>query len=342
MPNRNITFRSHLQGSVIDFCEASGLGSLAKASVVVDLVVALARYAEEGRRLYPDVYLFGSLQDAIRLLPGSEVLVVGECDVGSDFVKQTLKRCAPLAFGGWKVFMELRAERIRYGLFHGDLNPLAVSIEDTLFSFQGQGPAVVRINQLGDDCVEIRNSSGHRHNVFLSNKRETDPAPNRYLAALSGAICMDVDPGIRETVTTYVTRSVHEALRDSHGSLVAVTRGRSVPAFLKDGVPVSPPIRLADQVKACLDGTRNDAELRAISTLISGMFCSDGIVLFSSRGLVLAYNCFVKQSKKAAASTSVGGARRRAFETLCARLGRGISAAYIQSQDGWTDFQEHA
>jgi hypothetical protein len=51
-----------LLGSVNDFCEASTLGTLAKPSVVVDLAVALARYVEEGRRLYPDVYVLGSLE----------------------------------------------------------------------------------------------------------------------------------------------------------------------------------------------------------------------------------------------------------------------------------------
>ena len=35
----------------------------------------------------------------------------------------------------------------------------------------------------------------------------------------------------------------------------------------------------------------------------------------------------------------IGGARRRAFAALRAKIGKGLSAAFMQSQDGWTEFQ---
>lgn len=72
-------------------------------------------------------------------------------------------------------------------------------------------------------------------------------------------------------------------------------------------------------------------------SLLKGMFNSDGIVLFDNKGKLLAYNCFVKVTAKAG---MVGGARKRAFTTLSQRIGNGLSAAFIQSQDGWTEYKD--
>lgn len=338
-PPSNITFRAHLLGSVNDFCDAAALGALGRPAVVVELVVALARYVEEGRKLHPDVYLLGSLHNTLKLLPGSTVQVVGTAPASGDFVRQSLKKCAPLASGGWRVFLELNEDKVTYGLFHGDLNPIAVPIDEALFSAADPSLSVVRVHQLADDCVEIRNSRGHRHNIYLSNKRETDPSPNRFLEALVDSICSEVAPALKESVQTYLGRTLEESLRESHGCLVAVARRTKPPAFLRDGIRLDPPISISEQVQHALRDSRAEAELRATSALIGGMFRSDGIVLFSNRGLLLGYNCFVKQPANAK-GPAVGGARRRAYEALCARVGRGLVAAYVQSQDGWSDFRD--
>lgn len=335
----NITLRAYLVGSVDAFCEANGLGALGKNAVIVELVVALARYVEEGAQMYPDVYLFSSYERAMKFLPGNAMQMIGESTVSEDFVKQSLKRCAPLAVGGWKVYLEIESNIVRYGVFHGDLNSLAVSTEDALFGVQTPDVAIARIHKIAEDCVEIRSSTGHRHNIYLSSRRATDLAPNQFLTALVTAVCATVTPDILETVQTYTTRVLRDALRDSHGCLVAVCTGKKVPAFLRDGAVLLPPIDLPALVRAARMGEATEAELKATATLMGGMFNSDGIVVFSRAGRVLAYNCFVKRDSLAI-KTTVGGARRRAFETLCTKLGRGLAAVFIQSQDGWTDLRE--
>ena len=72
--------------------------------------------------------------------------------------------------------------------------------------------------------------------------------------------------------------------------------------------------------------------------LVQGMLCSDGITLFDAQGKLLGYRCFVQVPPM---SGVVGGARKRAFTTLRRQLGRGISAAFMQSQDGGTEFERN-
>lgn len=62
----------------------------------------------------------------------------------------------------------------------------------------------------------------------------------------------------------------------------------------------------------------------------------DGIILFDKKGRLLGYNYFVNLPTE---KGLVGGARKRAFSSLKKKLGKGLVATFMQSQDGWTDFE---
>ena len=77
-------------------------------------------------------------------------------------------------------------------------------------------------------------------------------------------------------------------------------------------------------------------KLSSAASLLEGMLNSDGIILFSNSAKILGFNYFVRAKPSTQQS---GGARRRAFGTLSANLDKGICGAFIQSQDGWSEFQ---
>ena len=89
-------------------------------------------------------------------------------------------------------------------------------------------------------------------------------------------------------------------------------------------------------VKALRHGDLSPDFLERKGNLLEGMLCSDGITLFDERGRLLGYRCFIQIPTK---QEVVGGARRRAFGALCDHLGKGLSAVFMQSQDGWSDFR---
>jgi hypothetical protein len=184
----------------------------------------------------------------MKLLPGGAAQVIAETAYTNDFVQQALKRCAPLAAGGWKMFLEAPGSNVRYGVFHGDLHSLAISVEDALFSVVGTELPVMRVHQIAEDCVEIRNSLGYQHNVYLSNKRETDPSPNRYLSALVTAICADVKGSLRDKRRDLHDANIARIFSESHGCLAAVTKTPRTPLFLRDGIHLIPPLNIAKQV----------------------------------------------------------------------------------------------
>lgn len=102
----NITFRTLLIGSVTEFCQDSQLQFLSNTLHLVELVVMLAHYREEGVSLFPEVYLTNDKYTLMAMLPDGEVLKIGSSTPDVTGIKSAVKRCAPLATNGWLIYIE--------------------------------------------------------------------------------------------------------------------------------------------------------------------------------------------------------------------------------------------
>ena len=225
---------------------------------------------------------------------------------------------------------------LEYGVFRGSGNPLSVVIDDIVL-VDIEPLRVVKIFSLADECVEVRASNGQYHHVFLDHRKEDTPPPLQYLDRLVSSIAKNCSAEHREALSSYLKKLLFTALRESHGCLIAVTNMKKVPMFLSsDGVLLDTPIDFVDIVAQLKKGKIDSTVLTNKSSLLKGMLNSDGIILFDERGRLLGYNCFVKVQHDAGV---IGGARRRAFSALQAKLGKGLAAAFMQSQDGWTEFR---
>ena len=334
----NITFRNHLLGSISDFADKCQMGAIVSPAILVEIIVSLSHYEEEGAKLRPEVYICKNIDRMLQLLPGYGVLQVGTLPLEETSVKVILKKCAPLAIDGWHIYLDESEGHIRFGVFRDSLSLLTVPIDEIVFANAGTDIKLVRVHQVANDCVEIRNHCGGYHNIFLSNKKESAIPPEKYLNDLVKSICDRVNLNIQEPVETYLKRVMQRGLRASHGTLIVVCRTTRLPKFLSDGVRLTPPIDFAHMMKN--DETSKNTTLSANASLLMGMLSADGIVAFSNDAKIIAYNCFIANPLKVAGGNVIGGARRRTFDTLCRRLGKGTFAAFIQSQDGFTDFRK--
>ncbi len=338
MPS-NISFRAHLLGSVTDFADSCDIKDLAKPPILVALIVSLSKYHEEGIKLSPEIYLCENIEKLLSRIPNNSFLKIGECLIAGDAAKEILKKCAPLAIGGWCIYIERSstADSFSYGLFRGSLEPLSIPIHQVLFS-DGLGDIkIIRIQQTADDCIEIINHKHRSHNIFLSNKKEDANPPKQFFDDLINTICEKVSEEIKDSVKTFLHKALHVALASCHGTLIVVCRSSKPPEWLSDGTVLTTCIDIADEVKKIKNTKGTDfSTLVSFGSILRGMISSDGIVVFSNDAKILAYNCFIKSSGK---GTPYGGARRRAFDELCKKIRKGICAVFIQSQDGWTDFR---
>lgn len=331
----NITFRTQLIGGVSEFCSECGLPLLTNPLNLVELIVALARYKEEGVRLNPQVYISTDLASLTAMLPDGERVRLGETTANVQGIKEALKKTAPLAMDGWSIYLQDR-QRVEYGVFRGSGNPLAVAMDDVLL--QDIDPLmVVKVFGVAEECVEVRASNGTYHHVFLDHRKDDTPPPLQYLDHLVQAITTKCPIDGQEALSSFLKKLLFTALRESHGCIIAVTNMSRPPAFLAaDGVILEEPIDFYGLVKELRKGEIDSTVLSNKGALLKGMLNSDGIIIFDDRGRLIGYNCFVKVKHEPGV---VGGARRRAFAALKTKLGRGLTAAFMQSQDGWTEFK---
>ena len=336
----NITFRTQLLGSVTDFCQESGL-PMATPGVLVDLIVRLVRYQEEGVRLSPRVYLTDNIDLLINMLPEGEKLRLSSTTADSVGIESMLKICAPLAVGEWNIFGHQYAERMNFGIFRGSGSPISVGVDEVVLTDQDEA-IVIKAHQVAEECVQIANSKGSLHHVFFNDRKEDSLPPLQYIENLIRSITRRVNDGEKEAVQVFLTKALMAALPKTHGCILAVTSMNRPPKILSDdAVFLAEPIDFPSLIRKLKNNKNVDGSLYLLekkAEIFEGMLRSDGITLFDQSGRLLGYRCFIRLSGR---SGVVGGARRRAFEALKTHLGRrGLSAAFMQSHDGWTDFEE--
>lgn len=331
----NITFRNGLLGGVTDFCTETAL-PLASTEIIVELIVLLATYQEEGVELKPKVYLFENINNVIKMLPDGEKLKIGFSTTELAGLKKVLKKCSPLAKDGWAIYISGDGDSFEFGLFSGSNSPISVAIDEIILDGDDTTKAI-RLYQLAASCVELKSNSSDPMNVFLNHRKENSEPPLKYFDCLIDSISSDVPEKYFDSTKSFLSRTLFEALEESHGCIVAVSSKATPPAFLaKDGTTFEEPIDFFDLIKRLIKEEIKDSVLSNKGTLLKGMFNSDGIILFDKKGRLLGYNYFVNLP---AEKGLVGGARKRAFSSLKTKVGNGLVATFMQSQDGWTDFE---
>lgn len=351
IPPRSVSFRSQLQGEISDFLEAGSMTCAETAGALVQLVVALSHYTEEGEDLHPTVVVFDDKLQSLRLLQGLEPIVIGAGPRSGDTVGQALKKCAPLARGGWALYVErISSGQFEYGVFREPTSPTALDLRDTIYDFDVGDAKIVLVHQLARRSVELVGPGGRSLQVHLSDARSDQASPFDALIRLAEAGVEALDGATSEAASSFLRTTVASALHGAHGALVAVVRaGQPIPNSLQqDGTALEPKRDLGELVKQHLTApdASSLAALLAYGALLSGMLASDGITVISSDCQLLGYNVFVRSPDPppdAPPSEFVGGARRRAFAALKGLVDSGeLRAAYFRSSDGGAEYHPGA
>ena len=371
-PKNCITLRQYLQGTFNEFVKKSKIReqTLQLMDIVCESVSLIYDYKEEGTSLFLDLYITDAIKTIMQLIPGGKYIKFGELAATEENVKKALKKIAPLSRNKWKLYFCYYNSSIEFGIFRDSGNPIVPPIEAMLINPQigtsqhnKEKNAALKLREKAfDELHVIRIAKIHHSAVIVSTQDGTSAtvlfnyvSPNENSLAqsdidgLSTAICQvikDEDQNHYDACITFARSLLGKALRESHGALVAVVN--EIPSCLNDGILIETPIDIGEIIKNIRKNTKSTSldgadleygtDLEYFADLITGMFCCDGIVVFSQKFSVIAYNVFIK-SKNA---NTFGGARSRAFEALCENIDneKEIVAAFYQSQDGPTKFKK--
>src|SRR6185312_8924574 len=193
--------------------------------------------------------------------------------------------------------------------------------------------------QLGENIVELRGSSGDRRLIFLSGA-PTDALPAIALTRdLARAATWHAPRELCDKVKIFLQRVFIDAMRASHGSLIAVVpRGVCPSTVFPDVIVLDRPVSVPDLVRA-YDTTGSEetrASVEGAGHLLEGMLGVDGITVLTSDATVVGFNAFLHFGPGVSAP-ALGGARRRTFDVLASMVGTSLVGAFVRSQDGFAD-----
>jgi hypothetical protein len=336
-----LSFRAQLKGEIGDFIEKSGMACIETTKAMMELIVELSHYEEEGTALYPRVLVCDSLSETLGLLGGTTPIEIGKGPRIASTVKQALKKCAPLARQGWSIYVERFDDKFIYGVFREPELPTAIDVRATLASLPKDSVNAVLACQIAERAVEIVSTADRHLHIHLSAVSTDESPVNASICALIQAVVHDVPDEARESLRSYLSSTIGDALLHGHGTLIIVIKaGHEIPpVFADDGVVLPEPIELADIVKRYLEKQSIETILALMSyaELLKGMLGCDGITVLSSDGAIIGYNFFVKENYTAGvpASELIGGARHRAFAALSETVQAGkATCAFIRSSNG--------
>jgi hypothetical protein len=340
-----ISIKSVLLGEVVTFLADENMPCLITQDGVVELINQLAFYKEEGKPLFPEIYIFDDFELVRKVLTPFQFLQIGNGEKTKQTMLKALKKCAPLSEDGWSIYILRRENSFEYGIFRTGTSILSVSIAETLIDKGTDDLKAILIHQVSDKIVELKgvNAAPLIISYGTNDDAKSSPLENQY--KFIEGIIEKVEPSIKEQVGTFYKKLFLNVLQKGHGTLACVIddKKKELPKKLKDGIVLDPRIDAQTLIKNILTtpDLLSNTVLESNLSLAVGMMQSDGITVFTNSGEIAAFNVFVKHPEKISKVQTSGGARSRTFHTLCDMIGSGLEAAFIQSQDGKIEFKRN-
>jgi hypothetical protein len=334
-----ISLRDQVSDAITAFLDGERMSCSTTAEGLMALVNSLAHYTEEGRELFPEVFILDDVESVLKVMPGHEQIPIGHGPKNALSMSRALKKCAPLARLGWSIYIERRKKTFSYGLFRHGTTMLALGAAELLVDGGDPAIPVLMLRQVSRNVIELKGVSKASLLIHFGATRDGGISPAPLINKFVSALTRDVSAEHQEQTAAFYRRIMSIVAHAGHGTLASIVgrRTRALPRQFKDAITIDPPLpvplRVSDLLK--VENCSSNTQLLAYNALITGMLLSDGITVFGSDGTVRAYNVFVTHPRQKSAEATAGGARRRTYSVLSAMVQKGnLEGAFMQSQDG--------
>lgn len=339
-----ISLRQLLVSASVDLLNQEAMECLVTQDGLPELISQLLYYKEEGKALYPEIYIFDDIDIVDKILPNSQFCFIGKGEKSKATMLKALKKCAPLTENGWVIYILRKANEFEFGVFRAGTSILSMSISEALIDDGSDELKAILIHQVAEKLIEVKGIKADTLLVSYGSQESIKSSPTENQSNFIQSIAKNVSPELKDQTINFFKKVFLEVLQKGHGTLACVisSKKKELPKKLSDGIELQTKISIPVIIKELIDNNdlQANSKLDGQFYLISGMMQSDGITVFTDNGEVSAYNVFVKHPEKLLKANTTGGARSRTFLTLCEMIGNGIESAYIQSQDGKIEFKD--
>ena len=310
---------------------------------IVDLINLITDYHEEGQKLFPEILIVTNW-DYFKSISNREI-VINNVEFSRSEFSNILKLCAPLAVGNWNIVIEVKENAIKYGLIDAEIIETSPSLYEQTVGKLGivqEDYALAYIRNVGSKTVEL---IGQKSRLVVSlDLIESNLEENNDVQNICEQITHNCDTEIKETVNTFINKTLNEAIRIGHGNLIAVINDNdetiaNLKQIFGDCIYLNKPIDFQEFIKNCEIERSNDASVNLLShgKVLISMLNHDGITIMTNTGKVIGYHMFIP---KIDGEIDInGGARTRAFQSMI--NSKKFSACLYKSQDGKSKYWEN-
>lgn len=301
------------------------------------LAGALINYKYEGVEFSPTIIFCDNFDAVLKSFPGGVAHTIGVAKLDVSSGSGILKDCGPLSGNNWFIFIErLKNDKIKYGVFSYFNLPTAMSIEETI-SICGVDFCVL-LKKIGPNTINVKGAKGSSLVLVFStfrNLSSVDSDIKNFSKNCSQGLPQSTH---NSNFESYFCKFLISSVSSSHGTiLLCVDKIECLDVKeLKDSIRISPALDFYSAFLEFLTAKTADSilTLQRCEELLLGFMKSDGMIVFDTKGCVIAYRVFYKSAR--AAKKGGGGARLRAFEGVKKLAGTQIVSALFRSQDGLT------
>ena len=165
------------KAEAVAFLETEGMDCLITQNGIVSLVNQLVNYREEGKDLFPEIYIVDDIDLVLKSLPMSQHCFIGEGEKTKETMLRALKKCAPLTDADWSIYIQRNDDNFRYGVFRAGTSILSVSIEDFLINNGSEEIKVILLHQVSDKLIEIKSVQNDSLMISFGGREESNKSP---------------------------------------------------------------------------------------------------------------------------------------------------------------------
>lgn len=304
---------------------------------LVEVANQLSDYYEEGTHLFPEVILLDDLDQFVKEYPCIyNIFYTGY--IADKELQRAIKMCAPLANNGWNIFIEVREDKIRWGVVNLELTAVATPIYNKIKDDKEKNYQLVYIKNIGLKTVEfVSRGCENIYKISLSLKNIEDILRDE-VSNFCDVIVGDLD-GDKSGSKGIIEKTINTAIQQGHGNLIVVIKDEdeatAIPEILKNGAKITPidfPVLYHD---FCYGRKNLESHtcLEKYIDLVVSMLNHDGITVFTTKGKVIGFH-FIVENDTRTTEEQEGGSRHKAYHKLC--TSDQILKVLMRTQEGVT------
>ncbi|MEG0619009.1 MAG: hypothetical protein RR557_06910 [Bacilli bacterium] len=332
----------------------------------ISILPSFFNYKEESTSIRPSIFFTKNVEKIISLSEYTKKIVITKDDVLGTNLKKILKMLLPFCNTGWVIYIDFSNESVEYGLLRS-LSGIRgyVTQKELLVQTYEEDVSLLLIDLISEYELKFHGIKKVETVIdFRFDSTNVQSESNDILESMSKDLVSGLVLPANKRVIDSVKKLINTLYLKSHGTIILIMNDKcdKLPTdIFLDGTWLIEPIDLIAVINSIDNNLRgkgqDDEALRykgptgmflgdketdlefnlekyyAYSGLLFEMINVDGVTILNNKGQIIGYNCFAKNESENT-KTTVGGARKRAFEAICNNKNEDIIGIYFQSQNG--------